>query len=456
MFIIDFRNKKVSQYGFSVVNNNDVDIVHIYSHFVQYRDYLVYLKVESEDKSYVDEILIDSENISVEEGALLVKWTMGAISTQCKKIYIQLEFREGNEENSKVAQTNIVSITLGDTIDTSEGAKHLYPQILKELQRQIDELKVGSVSDFDLDYTNDVLTITLFNEEGEAVSQLQATIPTSTKVDKIAGKGLSTNDFTDALLNKLNSIAEGAQVNVLEGVKVNGTELPIDEHKKVNIDISGKVDKTTEHNKVYGTDNSGTQTVMPVDNGSDYGGNVARRDNNNQVHLPLTPTANSHATSKGYVDQLVANIKKDSYKEVDTTEYPTLADFLASTGEEGYLYLYPIDTTDLTRGYYRYIWEGNAWLDLGTTQIDLSNYYTKNETNTLLGAKANQSDLTAHTGDTNNPHNVTKAQVGLGNADNTSDMDKPVSTAQQQALNEKQNDVCLSVVDGKLCITYEA
>jgi len=40
-------------------------------------------------------------------------------------------------------------------------------------------------------------------------------------------------------------------------------------------------------------------------------------------------------------------------------------------------------------------------------------------------------DLDGHVNNTNNPHNVTKAQVGLGNADNTSDADKPVSTAQQ-------------------------
>ena len=38
-----------------------------------------------------------------------------------------------------------------------------------------------------------------------------------------------------------------------------------------------------------------------------------------------------------------------------------------------------------------------------------------------------------------NPHSVTKAQVGLGNADNTSDADKPVSTAQQIALDSKQS-----------------
>lgn len=38
------------------------------------------------------------------------------------------------------------------------------------------------------------------------------------KVTAEAGKGLSTNDFTDALETKLNGIAEGAQVNVIESV----------------------------------------------------------------------------------------------------------------------------------------------------------------------------------------------------------------------------------------------
>lgn len=38
---------------------------------------------------------------------------------------------------------------------------------------------------------------------------------------------------------------------------------------------------------------------------------------------------------------------------------------------------------------------------------------------------------------TNNPHGVTPAQLGLGNVNNTSDMDKPVSAATQNALNGK-------------------
>lgn len=48
-----------------------------------------------------------------------------------------------------------------------------------------------------------------------------------------------------------------------------------------------------------------------------------------------------------------------------------------------------------------------------------------------------QSNLTAHANNKSNPHGVTKAQVGLGNVDNTSDAAKPVSTAQKAALDLK-------------------
>jgi hypothetical protein len=42
-----------------------------------------------------------------------------------------------------------------------------------------------------------------------------------------------------------------------------------------------------------------------------------------------------------------------------------------------------------------------------------------------------------HIDNLNNPHSVTKSQVGLGNVDNTSDASKPVSTATQAALDLK-------------------
>lgn len=53
--------------------------------------------------------------------------------------------------------------------------------------------------------------------------------------------------------------------------------------------------------------------------------------------------------------------------------------------------------------------------------------------------RANIAAAVSHAANTSNPHGVTKSQVGLGNVDNTSDANKPVSTAQQAALNLKAN-----------------
>lgn len=58
----------------------------------------------------------------------------------------------------------------------------------------------------------------------------------NTKVDKIEGKGLSTNDFTDDLNTKLAGIAAGAEVNAINTVKLNGEALTVTD-KSVNIEV---------------------------------------------------------------------------------------------------------------------------------------------------------------------------------------------------------------------------
>lgn len=54
---------------------------------------------------------------------------------------------------------------------------------------------------------------------------------------------------------------------------------------------------------------------------------------------------------------------------------------------------------------------------------------TRAQADTTVNAKVD-----SHIGNKSNPHVVTKAQVGLGNVNNTSDVDKPVSTAQATAI----------------------
>lgn len=56
------------------------------------------------------------------------------------------------------------------------------------------------------------------------------------KVDKENGKGLSSNDYTATEKAKLANIAEGAQVNVLEGIQKNGATVTIT-NKIANISV---------------------------------------------------------------------------------------------------------------------------------------------------------------------------------------------------------------------------
>jgi hypothetical protein len=66
---------------------------------------------------------------------------------------------------------------------------------------------------------------------------------------------------------------------------------------------------------------------------------------------------------------------------------------------------------------------------------------------TAIGLKADTTALAAHTADISNPHSVTQTQVGLSNVNNTSDANKPVSTATQTALDLKASTTSL---DGKV------
>lgn len=123
--------------------------------------------------------------------------------------------------------------------------------------------------------------------------------------------------------------------------------------------------------------------------------------------------------------------------------------FADNTARDAYFVAHPAELIELQfikvgTTYQQYI-EG-VWTDsvpivseqLSATNqpiVDTGNYFTTDNTNAAL------QELGAHKASTANPHGVTKAQVGLGNVDNTSDANKPVSTAIQTALNLKANKV---------------
>lgn len=164
------------------------------------------------------------------------------------------------------------------------------------------------------------------------------------KVDVVSGKGLSTNDYTNAEKQKLSGIASGAQANVIESVKVNGTKVE-PSSKAVDISVPTKVSQLTN--------DSGFQTSTQV---------------------------NSIVTGKGYqtqsqvqslINSAVGNITSIRYEKVTS---------LPATGSNGVIYLvaHSHGTQDI---YDEYIWlsETKTFEKIGNTDIDLSAYVKKSE-----------------------------------------------------------------------------
>ena len=159
------------------------------------------------------------------------------------------------------------------------------------------------------------------------------------KVDVESGKGLSTNDYTSEEKSKLSGIASGAQANVIESVKVNGTKVE-PSSKAVDISVPTKVSQLTN--------DSGFQNATQV---------------------------NSMITGKGYqtqsqvqslINSAVGNIASIKYEKVSS---------LPVTGSNSVIYLvaHSHGTQDI---YDEYIWiaDTKTFEKIGNTDIDLSGY----------------------------------------------------------------------------------
>jgi len=114
-------------------------------------------------------------------------------------------------------------------------------------------------------------------------------------------------------------------------------------------------------------------------------------------------------------------------------EYDTLIDF-PPVGEDSVIYL-ALDTNRIYR------WSGSQYIEIGDGDLSLGETSTTAYRGDRGKIAYDHSLLT-----TGNPHNVNKSDVGLGNVDNTSDANKPISIPAQNEFNNKQ-DVSSKVTD---------
>lgn len=117
-------------------------------------------------------------------------------------------------------------------------------------------------------------------------------------------------------------------------------------------ELDAKVDEVTTANKVYGTDNSWNQTTYTVATNA-TASTIPVRGGNGVVSV-WTPTANTHATTKKYVDDAIAVIPEPGNWSLTiqknwTTITPTGGTFTANKSSDSTINItVPTKVTDLT------------------------------------------------------------------------------------------------------------
>lgn len=221
------------------------------------------------------------------------------------------------------------------------------------------------------------------------------------KVDKITWKGLSTEDYTTTEKNKLAWIEIGAEVNNISDINA--------------IELTDWLD-TTLHTHDY----------------------------INLINKPSIPTKTSDITNDSLINDIIAgtNItidKTDPFNPIINSTWTSgLWDMLKADYDPAWWNSQVAFASELSS--YQQTWA--KWQPLWYAELDWIWIVPNSQLPAYQPAWSYEpanANIQTHISDvTTNPHNVTKTQVGLGNVDNTSDINKPISNATSIALWLKQ------------------
>lgn len=244
------------------------------------------------------------------------------------------------------------------------------------------------------------------------------TISSTYDVASTTANGLMSKDDK----SKLGGISAGAQVNVIETVKVNNTALGVS-GKAVNIDLSDYATKTDVNNA--------------ISSAIEWKGTVEKESELSTINASKGDMYHVNEKSAEYVYNGTEWEELGSI--VDLSDYVTTSAMTAALGGKQ-------DT--LTAGANitisgKTISAKDTTYSVATTNANglmssgdkskLDGISAGAQVNSITGVKGN-SESTYRTGNVN----ITPANIGLGNVNNTSDVNKPISTATQNALDGKQ------------------
>lgn len=163
------------------------------------------------------------------------------------------------------------------------------------------------------------------------------------KVDKVAGKGLSTEDYTSAEKTKLTNIQANAQVNAIDSVSVNNTALTPDANKNVNVIVPTATSQLT--------------------------------NDNNFQNATQVSTAIQSAISG--ITGITFNFDYSSFEE------------LPAVGEVGTIYFIPDATATSPNVYTEYVWNDNdeEYEQIGSAEIDVDSLWSKSDLTAITTAE---------------------------------------------------------------------
>lgn len=252
---------------------------------------------------------------------------------------------------------------------------------------------------------------------------------------KETGKGLSTNDYTNEDKQKVgNALLKTYQTLTPEEQKQARNNLGA---QSENDNTLATVDKTVvgainELNKNKADNNNVPTKLSQLENDAGFIKNTV----SNLVNYYLK----SDTYTKSEVNALIGKIIPFTIKKVSE---------LPETGEDNIIYLVPSAKAEEENLYDEYLWLDGKWEPIGTTRIDLSNYYTIEQVNEKFVEKIAGKSLSTNDYTDSDKEKVEKAQPKTDN--NLKTTDKTITGAVNEVYSTIGNiDTILDNINGEI------
>lgn len=272
-------------------------------------------------------------------------------------------------------------------------------------------------------------------------------------VDNTSDKNKPISDATQtALNNKLDKTTTSTSKDQVYTKKADGTQALTNVSSTQDINTIVKRDENGRIKAANGVANNDVATVGQMNTAvtnvdTKINNEITRatgveNDINSKVTtieglIPTTASAENQLADKNFVNSSISSVTATfrgnfaTKAALDTwqTENPGVAK------QNDYAIVQQDETHENQQ--WRYLFQDDAWV----AQYKVNDApFTQAQTDAINSGitKTIVDNTTAHIANKSNPHNVTKAQLGLENVDNTSDLNKPISTATQSALTHLQ------------------